>query len=86
MSQNATMPPALAELARTKDFLKTEEFARVLCCMAQTIFKAHSKNGHYLGVRPLKVGIRLLWPIADIWSLLQSLMSSGPEVAAQGGA
>lgn len=86
MSQHAKMPPALAELARTNDFLKTEELAGVLRCMAQTIFKAHSKNGHYLGVRPLKVGMRLLWPIADIWSLLQSLMSNGPEVAGQGGA
>ncbi len=75
MGMTATMPPALAKRASTSDFLKTNELAEFFRCMSQTILKAHSEDGHYAGIRPVKVNSRLLWPIADVWKMLQSSMS-----------
>lgn len=70
MNQSVPMYPALAELARVTDFLQTEELARYLGCKTQTIFKAHSATGSYLGIRPVKPGNRLLWPITELVRVL----------------
>jgi len=60
------MHPALAEIAVGADHLLTEELARVLRRASQTIRKAYSLTGHYLGIRPVKLGNRLLWPKMDV--------------------
>ena len=65
------LPPALARIAAEgTDHLVTNELASYLRCASQTIRKAYSLTGHYLGVRPLKLGNRLLWPINDVAQLL----------------
>ncbi len=46
----------------TTEYLTTEEFARGLGVKAPTVRRALCVNGHYLGVRPIKLpNRRLLW-------------------------
>lgn len=67
---STTIPLALAEIAAGRDHVQTAEFARAANRKAQTVRKNFSMNGHYLGIKPVKVGRRLLWPVADIAALL----------------
>lgn len=64
------MPSYLAETATKTDHLRTDELAHVLLRASQTIRKAYSQTGHYLGIRPVKLGNRLLWPINEVAQLL----------------
>ena len=48
----------------------TQELAKSLKCSAKTIRKNHCLTGHCYGIRPIKVGGRLLWPISEIAKLL----------------
>lgn len=66
MNHAVPMSPTLAEIAARTDHLVTEELARVLRRASQTIRKAYSQTGHYLGIRPVKMGNRLLWPAKDV--------------------
>lgn len=66
MNQSVPVTSALTVLAAGSDFLLTDELARFLRCASQTIRKAYSATGHYLGIRPLKLGSRLLWPIKEV--------------------
>jgi hypothetical protein len=70
MTQSVPIPSALAELAGVTDFLLTEELARYLRCADQTIRKAYSATGNYRGIRPVKPGGRLLWPITEVARML----------------
>jgi hypothetical protein len=71
MKNSVLLPPTLARLAALGfDHLVTSELAQQLRCATQTIRKAYSTNGNYLGIRPLKVGGKLLWPIADVGLVL----------------
>ena len=65
------MPPELARIASGRDFLTTGEFARALNRAPQTVRKNLCIAGHAYGIRPLKVGGRLLWPVAEVAKLLQ---------------
>lgn len=48
-------------------FLTTEEFADAMGVKPQTIYKNHSKKGHYLGVIPETNGNRFLaWPLDSV--------------------
>jgi len=70
MTHAVPTPSYLAETATKTDHLRTDELARVLRRASQTIRKANSQTGHYLGIRPVKLGNRLLWPIAEVAKLL----------------
>ena len=49
----------------------TTEFAPLLGVKTQTVHKGYCLNGHYLGIRPIKLpNGRLLWPKADVQALL----------------
>jgi hypothetical protein len=51
------------ESGNTTKHLTTEEFARGLGVKAHTVRRGLCVNGHYLGVRPIKLpNRRLLWP------------------------
>jgi len=56
----------LDQIATKTDYLRTDELARILLRATQTIRKAYCLTGHYLGIRPIKLGNRLLWPIKDV--------------------
>lgn len=64
------IPHQLAELASHRDFIQTAEIALVTNHKPQTVRKAYCLTGEYFGIRPKKLGNRLLWPVADVARLL----------------
>lgn len=48
----------------------TEAFAKSAKCSTKTIRKNYCLTGHCYGIRPVKVGGRLLWPVSEIAKLL----------------
>lgn len=70
MQMNQSLPPALAAIAAGRDHLLTEEFAKAFNRASQTIRKNYCEKGECFGIRPLKIGNRLLWPVNQIGALL----------------
>jgi hypothetical protein len=64
------LPPALAAIAAGRDHIRTEEFAKAANRASQTIRKNYCTKGQCFGIRPLKFGNRLLWPVSEIAALL----------------
>lgn len=65
-----TIPPALAQIAAGRDHIQTAEFARATNRVSQTLRKNYCYTGHCFGIRPVKFGNKLLWPVAAIAELL----------------
>lgn len=65
--QNQT---ALAIIAAGRDHINTGEFAHATDRSSQTIRKNHCLTGECFGIRPIKFGNKLLWPVAEIAALL----------------
>ena len=63
-------PTALATIAAGRDHINTGEFAHVTTRASQTIRKNYCLTGECFGIRPVKFGNRLLWPVAQIAALL----------------
>lgn len=61
---------ALAAIAAGRDHITTAEFAHATSKAAQTIRKNYCLQGECFGIRPIKVGNNLLWPVADTAALL----------------
>jgi hypothetical protein len=70
MPAKVTIPDALAEIAAGRDHIQTAEFARAANRASQTIRKNYCLTGECFGIRPVKFGNRLLWPVAAISVLL----------------
>jgi hypothetical protein len=66
------LPPVLAKIADGRDHIVTAEFARAMNCADQTVRKNHCLRGECFGIRPVKVGNRLLWPVASIAAILNA--------------
>lgn len=64
--QTVSLPPALAIVAQGRDHITTAEFARAMCRATQTVLKNHCLTGECYGVRPIKRGKLLLWPVAGV--------------------
>jgi hypothetical protein len=64
------LPPALARIAAGRDHIQTAEYAKATNRASQTIRKNYCLTGECYGIRPVKVGNRLLWPVAEIAALL----------------
>ncbi len=48
----------------------TDVFAEAVFVAAETVLKAHSQHGNYMGIRPVRLPNRkLAWPIAEIEKL-----------------
>lgn len=73
MSTKATIPEALATISTGRDHIQTFEFARAFSRTSQTIRKSYCITGHYLGIRPIKLGNRLMWPVSEIAALLNGV-------------
>ena len=63
---SSTIPPGLAEVAQGRDYIRTEEFAHAMCRAVATVHKNHCLTGECFGVRPVKRGKLLLWPVAAV--------------------
>jgi hypothetical protein len=70
MQTQVSLPPALAAIAAGRDHILTEEFAKAANRASQTIRKNYCTKGECFGIRPLKFGNRLLWPVSQIAALL----------------
>lgn len=66
-----TLPPALAEIAKGRDHINTAEFAKATNKAPQTVRKNYHLTGACFGIRPIKVGGTLLWPVDKTAALLQ---------------
>lgn len=71
MTINAETHPALAAIAAGRDHINTVEFARATDRAVQTISKYYCLTGECFGIRPVKFGNRLLWPVAQVAALLE---------------
>jgi hypothetical protein len=67
------LPTALAAIAAGRDHILTEEYARATNRAPQTLRKNYCLTGEAFGVRPLKFGNRLLWPVSQVAALLNGL-------------
>ena len=65
------IPEALAEISSGRDHIKTDKFAQTLSKAPQTIRKNYCLTGECYGIRPLKVGNSLLWPVKEVAALLK---------------
>ena len=65
-----TIPPALAKLAGNRDAITTPEFAQVISAKQQTLRKNYCLTGHAYGIKPIKIGNRLLWSVEKIAQML----------------
>jgi hypothetical protein len=63
MSQKVIIPDALAAIAAGRAHIKTSEFAHVTNHAPQTVRKNFCLTGECLGVRPIKAGHILMWPV-----------------------
>jgi hypothetical protein len=70
-----TLPSALAVIAAGRDHILTEEFAKAANRSSQTIRKNYCMEGSCFGIRPLKFGNRLLWPVRQVAALLNGEIS-----------
>lgn len=70
MSNEIIIPPTLAAIAAGRDHIKTAEYARAINRASQTIRKNYCLTGECFGIRPVKFGNRLLWPVLEIAALL----------------
>jgi hypothetical protein len=70
------LPSALAEIAAGRDHIRTAEFSRAVSKADQTVRKLHCLKGECFGIRPIKIGRDLLWPVAAIAALLNGELPS----------
>ena len=74
-TKESGLPPALTAIAAGRSHITTNEFARATTRATNTIRKKHSESGQCFGIRPVKVGNFLLWPVAEIAALLRGELS-----------
>lgn len=60
------IPDGLYATAGNRDLITTGEFAEVLNVASQTIRKNYCLTGEAYGIKPIKVGGRLLWNVSQI--------------------
>lgn len=70
MQTTFTLPAVLANIAAGRDHIQTAEFARATNRASQTIRKNYCLTGECFGIRPIKFGNRLLWPVVGVAALL----------------
>jgi hypothetical protein len=71
MTKELQNQPALAAIAAGRDHINTTEFAHAIDRANQTIRKNYCLTGECYGIRPVKFGNRLLWPVSQVAALLR---------------
>lgn len=61
----------LEKIAADRDHVGTSEYGRAIGHADHTIRKNYCETGEAYGIRPVKVGGRLLWPVKEIAALLK---------------
>lgn len=65
------IPQGLSVIAGNRDLITTPEFAQVFNVKPQTVRKNYCLAGEVYGIRPIKMGNRLLWSVAQIAAKLE---------------
>jgi len=65
------IPQGLLAIAGSRDLITTPEFAKVFNVQPQTVRKNYCLTGEAYGIRPTKIGNRLLWLVARVAEKLQ---------------
>lgn len=65
------IPPGLSAIAGNRDLINTSEFAKVFNVASQTVRKNFCLTGQAYGIKPTKVGNKLLWSVAKIAERLE---------------
>lgn len=60
------IPQGLLAVAGGRDLITTPEFARVFNVQPQTVRKNYCLTGEAYGIRPTKIGNRLLWSVVKV--------------------
>jgi hypothetical protein len=71
MNQTTELPSGLHKLAAGRDLISTDEYATVINKASQTVRKTYCLTGEAFGIRPIKVGNRLLWNVEDVAKVLR---------------
>jgi len=64
------MLEGLVAIAAGRDHITTAEFAHAISKSPQTVRKNYCLQGECFGIRPIKIGNNLLWPVAKTARLL----------------
>jgi hypothetical protein len=56
----------LRQMTGGRPLANTNELAQISDTRPQTIRRNHSERGEFHGLRPIKIGNRLFWPLTDI--------------------
>jgi hypothetical protein len=68
------LPPGLSAIAGNRDLITTPEIAQVFNVASQTVRKNYSLTGQAYGIKPTKIGNRLLWSVAQIAEKLRGAL------------
>ena len=71
MKQIQIIPEGLAKIANGRDNLLTHEVSLVTNIAVQTIRKHLCHTGSFHGIKPIKIGGRLQFPVQDIANLIR---------------
>lgn len=72
--QVVNLPSGLSAIAGNRDLITTPEMAQVFNVASQTVRKNYSLTGEAYGIRPIKIGNRLLWSVAQIADKLRGAL------------
>lgn len=63
--------PGLSAIAGHRDLITTPELAKILNVSPQMIRKNYCLSGHCYGLKPVKLGNKLLWTVQSITQVMQ---------------
>lgn len=70
MKALTAIPEGLSRISNGRDQVTTQELAKVISKSSQTLRKNYCLSGEVYGLKPIKIGGRLLWNVKDIAILL----------------
>ena len=62
---------ALSKVAENRDLISTHEYGTLIDKASQTIRKNYCLTGEAFGLRPIKIGNRLMWRVDDVARLIE---------------
>lgn len=68
------IPQGLRAVAGNRDLITTPEFAQIFNVRPQTVRKNYCQSGEVYGIRPTKIGNRLLWSVNHIAEKLREVV------------
>ena len=65
------IPQGLSSLAGGRDLIPTKSFSKAINKAEQTIRKEYCLKGEAFGIRPIKLGNQLFWPVTERAKLIR---------------